>query len=92
MSLDSINLGNVHKGYIISKPKKNRRFNRFNDAFVKYILSNKLLLINLLNAIFAEYRPPCVKGDITDVTSEIPRRLYAPHSPIFTRFCMAISA
>ena len=52
----------------MSKPKKNRRFNRFNDAFVKYILSNKLLLINLLNAIFAEYRPPCVKGDITDVT------------------------
>ena len=24
--------------------------------------------------------------------TEIPRRLYAPHSPIFTRFCMAISA
>ena len=63
----------------MSKPKKNRRFNRFNDAFVKYILSNKLLLINLLNAIFAEYRPPCVKGDITDVTYG-DRELIAFHS------------
>lgn len=54
----------------MSKPKKNRRFNRFNDAFVKYILFNKLLLINLLNAIFEEFRPPCVKVDITDVAYE----------------------
>ena len=48
-----------------------KTFNRFNDAFVKFLFStekHKNFLIDLLNAVFAERRPPCVSGQVLDVT------------------------
>ena len=50
-----------------------RSFNRFNDAFVKFLFStekHKKFLIDLLNAVFDERRPQCVSGRVVDVTFE----------------------
>ena len=50
-----------------------KSFNRFNDAFVKFLFStekHKKFLIDLLNAVFDERRPPCVSGRVIDVTFE----------------------
>ena len=50
-----------------------RSFNRFNDAFVKFLFStekHKKFLIDLLNAVFDERRPSCISGRVVDVTFE----------------------
>ena len=50
---------------------QDKPFNRFNDAFVKYLLNkeeHKGFLIDLLNAIFDDKRPVCIKSQVTDVT------------------------
>ena len=47
------------------------KFNRFNDAYVKYLLAteeHKNFLIDLLNAALDEAKPSCVQGQVTEVT------------------------
>ena len=47
------------------------KFNRFNDAFFKFLFAkndHKPLLIDLLNAIFDDLCPAGIKGRITDLT------------------------
>ena len=48
-------------------PEAKRPFNRFIDSFFKYLLAteeHKRFLLDLLNAIFEDRRPECVKGRI----------------------------
>lgn len=50
-----------------------RSFNRFNDAFFKYLLAtekHKEFLLDLINAVFDDRKPDCVHGTITDLTLE----------------------
>ena len=59
-----------------------RSFNRFNDAFFKYLLAtekHKEFLLDLINAVFDDRRPDCVHGTITDLTLE-DRELTAEHA------------
>ena len=54
-------------------PEAKRPFNRFNDSFFKYLLAteeHKRFLLDLLNAIFEDRRPECVKGRICDLSLE----------------------
>ena len=58
---------------VLPKVINSKNFNRFNDAFVKFLFStekHKKFLIDLLNAVFAERRPQCVSGNIIDVSFE----------------------
>ena len=51
----------------------NRAFNRFNDVFVKYLLTkenHKKFLLDLINAVFDDCPPDCLKGKIIDLTLE----------------------
>ena len=48
-------------------------FNRFNDAYVKYLLAtpkHKRFLLDLINAVFDDKRPACINGKVTDLTLE----------------------
>ena len=51
-----------------------------------------LLQERLYRALYEKVRNLPEEQIDFSMKAEIPRRLYAPHSPIFTRFCMAISA
>ena len=56
-------------------------FNRFNDAYVKYLLAtekHKRFLLDLINAVFDDKRPACISGKITDLTLE-DRELSSEH-------------
>ncbi len=48
-------------------------FNRFNDAYVKYLWAtekHKHFLLDLINAVFDDKRPACITGKVTDITLE----------------------
>ena len=52
-------------------PIKPEDFNRFNDVFFKFLFGKekrKHLMIDLLNSIFDDRRPVCIKGHITDIS------------------------
>lgn len=48
-------------------------FNRFNDAYVKYLWAtekHKHFLLDLINAVFDDKPPACITGKVTDITLE----------------------
>ena len=48
-------------------------FNRFNDAYIKFLFASeahKEFLLDLINAVFDDKRPACISGKITDLTVE----------------------
>lgn len=50
-----------------------KSFNRFNDAYVKYLLAtekHKRFLLDLINAVFDDKRPACISGRVTDIMLE----------------------
>ena len=58
-----------------------KSFNRFNDAYVKYLLAtekHKHFLLDLINAVFDDKRPACITGQVTDLTLE-DRELSSEH-------------
>ena len=58
-----------------------KSFNRFNDAYVKYLLAtekHKHFLLDLINAVFDDKRPACITGKVTDLTLE-DRELSSEH-------------
>ena len=50
--------------------KDGKSFNRFNDAFIKFLLSkkeHKAFLLDFVNAVFYDQKPACIKGKIIDL-------------------------